>query len=62
DLKRPRIQTLVRRRYERFRNLGNFFDSPSEYIKAKTPKTAAKSRTVSRVRSALSPSRRSATT
>ncbi len=57
DLKRPRIQTLVRRRYERFRSIGNFFDAPSDHAKSKSRKTA---RAASRVRSALTPTRRSA--
>ncbi len=45
DLKRPTLDTLVRRRQERIRNLGSFFEAPSE----------AKTRAVADVR----PTRRS---
>ncbi len=60
DLKRPRIQTLVRRRYERFRNIGCFFDDPSEYAtKAKARRQSLQPRAGMRIRNALTPSRRS---
>lgn len=44
DLKRPKIETVLKRRYERFRNIAGFFDSPSETIqksKARTQKRAS---------------------
>ncbi len=58
DLKRPRLDTLLKRRYERFRNMGNFFDAPSEYSKAKTRRTPAATRAM--LRSAISSATRAA--
>ena len=44
ELRRPRIETLLKRRYERFRNMGKFFDSPSEDVKTRTRRSPAQSR------------------
>ncbi len=41
DLKRPRVDTLLKRRYERFRNMGSFYDAPSEFGKSKARKPAS---------------------
>ena len=35
DLKRPTLETLVRRRHERIRRLGSFFEEPGEKTKKK---------------------------
>jgi acetyl-CoA carboxylase carboxyl transferase subunit alpha len=40
DLKRVRIETLLKKRYERLRNLGSFFESPGARKPARRPKKA----------------------
>jgi acetyl-CoA carboxylase carboxyl transferase subunit alpha len=40
ELKRPKVETLLKRRYDRFRNIGNFFDAPAEQPKPRTRKPA----------------------
>jgi acetyl-CoA carboxylase carboxyl transferase subunit alpha len=55
ELKRPRIETLLRRRYDRFRNIAQFFESPvEEESKSRTPeksKSATRGSTRARGRS-----------
>ena len=60
DLRRPRVETLLKRRYERFRNMGRFFDAPSEYVKTRTRRSATPTRATVSVSSALSAARRTA--
>lgn len=48
DLKRPTAATLVRRRHERIRKLGSFFDAPSEAKKAPAPEVSTTRRSTSR--------------
>lgn len=54
ELKRRKTDTLVKRRYERFRNMGNFFDAPSDVTKTRTRRAATASRAASRVRRVIS--------
>lgn len=54
ELKRRKIDTLLKRRYDRFRNMGNFFDAPSDTPKAKARRAAPASRSSSRVRRVIS--------
>ncbi len=49
ELKRRNIDTLLRRRYERIRGLGSFFDSPSEVGTKTAASTERKGRSNSRV-------------
>lgn len=44
DVSRLKIDTVLRRRYERLRSLGSFFDSKSEPIATAPPKAGARSR------------------
>jgi acetyl-CoA carboxylase carboxyl transferase subunit alpha len=44
DLKRVRLDTLLRRRYERLRTLGSFFESASGQVAAPSAKSSGKSR------------------
>ncbi len=48
DLKRPKVETLLKRRYDRFRNIASFFDSPADAEKAK-PKTQKRATPQSRL-------------
>ncbi|MEE9294793.1 MAG: acetyl-CoA carboxylase carboxyltransferase subunit alpha [Phycisphaerae bacterium] len=60
ELKRPRIETLLKRRYDRFRHMGNFFEAPSEYVKGRTRRSPAQPRGGVNVSSTLTSTRRSA--
>ncbi len=42
ELKRPKIETLLKRRYDRFRNIASFFEAPSDTEKAKNDKPRVK--------------------
>jgi acetyl-CoA carboxylase carboxyl transferase subunit alpha len=44
DLKRVRLDTLLRRRYERLRTLGSFFESASGQVAAPSAKSSGKSK------------------
>lgn len=53
ELKRRKTDTLIKRRYERFRNMGNFFDAPSDTAKTRARRSARASRAASRVRAVI---------
>jgi acetyl-CoA carboxylase carboxyl transferase subunit alpha len=50
DLKRPTLDTLVRRRHERIRQLGSFFEEPGETKKKPTDDVRGTRRSTSRTR------------
>jgi acetyl-CoA carboxylase carboxyl transferase subunit alpha len=59
ELKRPRIDTLVKRRYERFRHIGSYFDDPQERTDKKTRGASAPQSGTTRSKSRLAAAARS---
>ncbi len=49
ELKRPRIETVLRRRYERFRNIASFFDAPSDVAQKPKPRNPKRTPATTRI-------------